>query len=54
MKYVKYSDFTGELQSDEILLMSLAEFKAGGKDIRNVPVCVTKDGEEPAEMEPEL
>ena len=54
MKYVKYSDFTGELQSDEILLMSLAEFNAGGKDIMNVPVCITKDGEEPAEIEPEF
>ena len=54
MKYVKLSDFTGELQTDETLLMSLDEFNAGGKDIRNVPVCVTKTGEEPAETEPEF
>lgn len=54
MKYVKLSDFTGELQSDETLLMSLAEFNAGGKNIKNVPVCVTKTGEEPAETEPEF
>ena len=54
MKYVKLSDFTGELQADETLLMSLTEFNAGGKDIMNVPVCVTKTGEEPAETEPEF
>ena len=54
MKYVKLSDFTGELQDDETLLMSLNEFNEGGKDIMNMPVCVTKTGEEPAEIEPEF
>ena len=54
MKYIKLKDFTGELKEDETLLMSLNEFNAGGKNILNVPVCITKTGEEPAEMEPEL
>jgi len=51
MKYVKYSEFTGTLQEDEILLMSHDEFEAGGKEVTNIPVCITFDGSEPKEEE---
>jgi len=53
MKYIKYSEFTGVLQSDEMLLMSHDEFINGGKDITNIPVCVTPDGSEPQEVDDE-
>ena len=51
MKYVKYSNFKGALQEGEILLMSHSEFENGGKDVKNVPVCVTQFGDEPIEAE---
>ena len=51
MKYIKYSEFTGTLQDDEILLMSHDEFQAGGKEIKGIPVCITPDGSEPVETE---
>ena len=54
MKYIKYSEFTGTLQDDEILLMSHEEFKSGGKEIKGIPVCITPNGDEPAETEPEI
>ena len=49
MKYIKYSEFTGTLQDDEILLMSHEEFQAGGKEIKGIPICITFDGSEPKE-----
>jgi hypothetical protein len=51
MKYIKYKDFTGKLNEDEILLMSHDEFVSGGKDFIGVPVCITPDGNEPVEQE---
>ena len=51
MKYVKYSNFKGALQEGEILLMSHSEFENGGKDVKNVPVCITPLGEEPIEIQ---
>ena len=53
MKYIKYSEFTGVLQGDEMLLMSHDEFINGGKDIMNIPVCITPDGSEPQEVDDE-
>lgn len=47
--YVKYADFTGTLNEGDILLMSAAEFAAGGKDVMGVPVTITPDGSEPVE-----
>ncbi len=49
MKYIKLKDFTGKIGKDECLLMSNAEFNAGGKEIKGVPVSVTPNGEEPKE-----
>jgi hypothetical protein len=53
MKYIKYSEFTGVLQGNEMLLMSHDEFINGGKDITNIPVCITPDGSEPQEVDDE-
>jgi len=48
--YIKYKDFKGMLQEDEMLLMSHDEFINGGKDITGVPVAITPDGDEPKEV----
>ena len=49
MKYVKLKDFTGTLNEGEILLMSKKEFDEGGKEITDIPICVTPTGDEPIE-----
>ena len=49
--YIKYKDFTGQLNEGEVLLMSHDEFVQGGKDITGVPTAVTPDGEEPINEE---
>lgn len=49
--YVKYKDFNGILKVGDILLMSHQEFVDGGKDLINIPVTITKDGEEPVLVE---
>jgi len=47
--YIKYADWKGSLEGADMVLMSNAEFQAGGKDIKYVPVCVTPTGAEPDE-----
>jgi hypothetical protein len=47
MKYVNLKDYSGKLAENEILLMSHDEFEEGGKEIMNIPICVTSNGNEP-------
>ena len=51
--YIKYTDYQPDMQlgDDDSVLMSLQEFLSGGKDLENVPVTITPDGEPPAEEE---
>jgi len=52
MKYIKYANYSGQkLNADEMVLMSSAEFKSGGKNLKNVPIAITPDGSEPIEIE---
>ena len=49
--YIKYADYQPDMQLGEnySVLMSLQEFLDGGKDLEDVPVTITPDGEPPAE-----
>ena len=49
--YIKYVDYQPDMQlgDDDSVLMSLQEFLSGGKDLEDVPVTITPDGEPPAE-----
>lgn len=49
--YIKYADYKPGMQlgENDSVLMSLQEFLNGGKDLENVPVTITPDGEPPAE-----
>ena len=49
--YIKYADYQPDMQlgDDDSILMSLQEFLSGGKDLEDVPVTITPDGEPPAE-----
>ena len=49
--YIKYADYQPDMQlgDDDSILMSLQEFLDGGKDLEDVPVTITPDGEPPAE-----
>lgn len=49
--YIKYADYQPDMQlgDDDNVLMSLQEFLSGGKDLEDVPVTITPDGELPAE-----
>ena len=49
--YIKYTNYKLGMQlgDDDSVLMSLQEFLSGGKDLENVPVTITPDGEPPAE-----
>ena len=49
--YIKYADYQPNMQlgDDDSVLMSLQEFLDGGKDLEDVPVTITPDGEPPAE-----
>ena len=49
--YIKYADYQPGMQlgDDDSVLMSLQEFLSGGKDLEDVPVTITPDGEPPAE-----
>ena len=49
--YIKYKDYTGEINEGDMLLMSHDEFVSGGKGIEGVPTAVTPDGEAPKDME---
>lgn len=49
--YIKYAEYQSGMQlgENDSVLMSLQEFLSGGKDLENVPVTITPDGEPPAE-----
>lgn len=49
--YIKYADYQPDMQlgDDDSVLMSLQEFLSGGKDLEDVPVTITPDGEPPVE-----
>ena len=49
--YIRYTNYkTGmQLGDDDSVLMSLQEFLDGGKDLEDVPVTITPDGEPPSE-----
>lgn len=49
--YIKYADYQPSMQlgENDSVLMSLQEFLGGGKDLEDVPVTITPDGEPPAE-----
>lgn len=50
--YIKYADYNGQaLSSSDSVLMSLDEYRNGGKNLTGVPVTVTLNGEEPTETE---
>ena len=47
----KYTNYKPGMQlgDDDSVLMSLQEFLSGGKDLEDVPVTITPDGEPTAE-----
>lgn len=49
--YIKYADYKPGMQlgENDSVLMSLQEFLDGGKDLEDVPVTITPDGEPPTE-----
>lgn len=49
--YIKYADYQPDMQlgENDSVLMSLQEFLGGGKDLEDVPVTITPDGEPPVE-----
>ncbi len=49
--YIKYADYKPGMQlgENDSVLMSLQEFLDGGKDLEDVPVTITPDGEPPVE-----
>lgn len=49
--YIKYVDYQPSMQlgENDSVLMSLQEFLDGGKDLEDIPVTITPDGEPPAE-----
>lgn len=49
--YIKYVDYQPSMQlgENDSILMSLQEFLDGGKDLEDVPVTITPDGEPPTE-----
>ena len=49
--YIKYANYQPSMQlgDDDSVLMSLQEFLDGGKDLEDVPVTITPDGEPPVE-----
>ena len=51
--YIKYinNDTDYKLSKDDSVLMSRDEFMAGGKDLKNIAITVTPNGEEPPEVE---
>lgn len=53
--YIKYADYQPDMQlgDDDSVLMSLQEFLAGGKDLEDVPVTITPDGNPPTDTDDE-
>ena len=54
--YIKYADYQPDMQlgDDDSVLMSLQEFLAGGKDLENVPVTITPDGNPPTDIDDDV
>lgn len=51
-KSKKYNDYCGQVLDDsDSILMSLEEYRNGGKNLIGVPVTITPDGNEPSEAE---
>ena len=48
--YIAYKDYKGKLAKGDMVLMSAAEFAAGGNKLKGVPVAITPDGKEPVEL----
>lgn len=56
MIYIKYTDYLANNDlikdlEDYSILMSLEEFESGGKLLKHFPITVTKNGEEPIEID---
>lgn len=51
--YIRYADYKLGMQlgENDSVLMSLREFLGGGKDLEDVPVTITPNGEPPVEEE---
>lgn len=51
--YIKYEDYQPDMQlgDDDSVLMSLQEFLDGGKDLEDVPVTITSDGNPPIDTD---
>lgn len=51
--YIKYADYQPDMQlgDDDSVLMSLQEFLSGGKDLEDVPVTITPDGNPPTDTD---
>ena len=49
--YIKYTNYKLGMQlgENDSVLMSLQEFLGGGKDLEDVPVTITPDGDPPTE-----
>lgn len=54
--YIKYADYQPDMQLDEndSVLMSLQEFLNGGKDLEDVPVTITPDGNPPTDIDDDV
>lgn len=51
--YIKYTNYKSGMQlgDDDSVLMSLQEFLDGGKDLEDVPVTITPDGNPPTDID---
>ena len=51
--YIKYANYQPDMQlgDDDSVLMSLQEFLGGGKDLEDVPVTITPDGNPPTDID---
>ena len=54
--YIKYADYQHDMQlgDDDSVLMSLQEFLSGGKDLEDVPVTITPDGNPPTDIDDDV
>lgn len=54
--YIKYADYQPDMQlgDDDSVLMSLQEFLASGKNLENVPVTITPDGNPPTDIDDDV
>jgi hypothetical protein len=54
--YIRYTNYkTGmQLGENDSVLMSLQEFLNGGKDLEDVPVTITPDGNPPTDIDDDV